>query len=91
MKLSHAVRVGDTSANLRLFIAMIGLSLLVVAVSLFAYAFNNWKKQKFAYFAQRNVKFTEPRMLKAFLDIALRRITMVDSLSQLYNEFPEEP
>lgn len=70
---------------------MIGLSLLVVAVSLFVYAFDKWKKQKFCYFVQKDVKFSKPRMLKAFLDIVLRRITLIDAVREQYTEFPDEP
>lgn len=70
---------------------MIALSLIVIVFSLCIYSFNKWQRKTFAYFADRNVKFEEPGIIKSILEGFLRRPTLPALMQKLYNAFPDEP
>lgn len=69
---------------------MIGITLLIIVVSLLIYAYKKWVHQRNLYFLKRNIKFTQQSTLKGFYDILFRRLSMPEVLSTQYKEFPVE-
>lgn len=69
---------------------MIALAIFVAAISFYILSIQLWRRQTKAYFAKRNVKFIESRIIKGLLDLILRRISIFEAVKAQYDEFPDE-
>lgn len=70
---------------------MIGVLLLLTAVSLIVYAFYKWATLSNDYFEQRNIKYLKPYFLMGNTGGALmNRYTPGEFSKMLFNAFPAE-
>lgn len=70
---------------------MIALAIIVAFISFYILSIQLWRRQTKAYFAKRNVKFIDARIIKGILDLILRRISMFEAVKAQYDEYPDEP
>lgn len=70
---------------------MFGELLIIVAISLFLFAFYKWATLNNDFFEKRNIKFIKPTFLfGSFPGRNFEKYTIAECAQMLYNAFPDE-